>query len=136
MRKSFVSPQFIKYALIGLLGTGLDFSILYTLVEYGHLYYLVAALISIGIVLWISFTLNKFWTFRNKEPQYFRQLSKYILSHAIGQVINFTIMILLVELFGVWYIMAKVFATIVVIIWNFLVTKHWVFLPKKITNKS
>ena len=127
MIKHFVSKQFLKYVLIGFLGTGLDFLILYFLVEFLHLFYLLAAIISIIIVVWLSFTLNKFWTFKDYEKKYFLQLGKYIIAHSIGVGINLGILTLLVEIFGLWYILAKVFATAVALIWNFLVAKNWVF---------
>lgn len=133
MLKTLYSPQFVKYVTIGFLGTGLDFLLLYTLVEYAHLYYIFAAIISVSIVLWISFSLNKYWTFRNREQQYIRQLLKYLVSHAAGQILNFSILILLVEIFDLWYIFAKVCATAIVVTWNFLITKNWVFLTKKMS---
>ena len=127
MSNYFLSKQFLKYVIVGLLGTGLDFLILFLLVEYLHLFYLLAALISILIVFWISFSLNKYWTFRKKEGNYFRQMLKYLLAHSVGVGINLAILTILVEIFGFWYIFAKVIATTVVLAWNFLVTKKWVF---------
>ena len=127
MIKHFVSKQFLKYIIIGLLGTGLDFLFLYCLVEYLRLYYVLAAFISVAIVIWISFTFNKYWTFANHEKKYLSQFSKYILSHAFAYGLNLIILIILVEIFGLWYILAKVFATAVSAICNFLLTKKWVF---------
>ena len=127
MLRSFMSKNFFKYVIVGFIGTGLDFLILYLLVEFWHLFYLLAALISIGIVIWLSFTLNKFWTFKNLEKRYFLQLGKYILAHSVGIGINLAILTLLVEFFGLWYILAKVIATALALIWNFLVAKKWVF---------
>ena len=123
----FLSKQFLKYVIVGLLGTGLDFLILFLLVEHLHLFYLLAALISILIVFWISFSLNKYWTFSKKEGNYFRQMLKYLLAHSVGIGINLAILTILVEIFGFWYILAKVIATTAVLAWNFLVTKKWVF---------
>ena len=131
MIKHFVSKQFIKYVLIGFLGTGLDFLLLYSLVEYLHLYYVLAAFVSVAIVVGISFSLNKYWTFQNQEKKYLSQFSKYIFSHALAYGLNLIILIILVEIFGLWYILAKVFATAVSAICNFLLTKMWVFGAKK-----
>ena len=127
MIKHFVSKQFLKYIIIGFFGTGLDFLLLYYLVEYLHLYYILAAFISVAIVIWISFSLNKYWTFQNQEKKYLSQFSKYILAHAFVYGLNLIILIILVEIFGLWYILAKAFATIISAICNFLLTKKWVF---------
>ena len=135
MVKSLVSNlfswQFVKYIIVGFVGTGLDFSILYILVEYGHLYYLFGAVTSVAIVLWVSFTLNKYWTFQNFEKKYFQQFGKYLVSHAIALGVNLAILAFLVEIFHFWYLFAKVFATAAAAITNFLIVKKFIFFAKK-----
>ena len=130
MIKAFFSKQFLKYLVIGFVGTGLDFLFLYCLVEYFHIYYLFSALISIILVFFISFSLNKYWTFNNQEKNYFNQLFKYTLARLVGLGINLIVLTILVEIFGMWYILAKVFATAVALIWNFLIAKNWIFSKK------
>jgi len=119
--------QFIKYCLVGATGTGLDFLLLYLFVEYGRINYLLAAIISTIVAMVINFTLNKFWTFRKKDGNYFSQLLKYAAAHSIGALINLVVLTLLVEVFGVWYLMARVVGTVFAVSWNFLATKKWVF---------
>ena len=134
MLKTLISKQFLKYIIVGFIGTGLDFTILYIGVEFFHFFYFYAAIISIMIVVIISFSLNKYWTFRNYAKGYFIQLGKYIIAHGIGIGINIGILTLLVEVFDVWYILAKVFATAVSAIINFLLVKKLIFFDKKDTN--
>lgn len=122
-----LSKQFGKYVVIGLIGTFLDFSILYILVDYGHLFYLWGAIVSVMIVLWISFTLNKYWTFENKEKKYFQQFVKYLISHAIALGVSLLILTVLVEVFAFWYLFAKLFATAAAAITNFLLVKKYIF---------
>ncbi len=123
----FFSKQFLKYIVIGFLGTGLDFLLLYSLVEYFHLNYVLAAICSVAIVIGLSFTLNKYWTFANYEKKYFSQLGKYVFSHSFAYGLNLLILVILVEIFGLWYLLAKVFATAISAIVNFLLSKKWVF---------
>jgi len=126
----FFTRQFLKYVVVGLIGTFLDFSILYILVEYGHLYYLFGAVTSVAISLWASFSLNKYWTFENFEKKYFSQFGKYILSHLLSLAISLAILTFLVEIFHLWYIFAKFFATVAAAITNFLITKKFIFFAK------
>jgi putative flippase GtrA len=121
------SWKFVKYFIVGVLGVSLDFAILYTLVEYGHLHYLLGATIAVSIVLWISFTLNKFWTFRNLEKKYFHQFAKYIIAHAFAMAVNLILLTFFVEIVHLWYIHGKIFATTVSAIINFLLTRKYVF---------
>ena len=121
------SIQLIKYGLVGATATGTDFLILYFLVEYVHLYYLAAAVISIAIVFIASYSANKYWTFSNRENHYWRQMGQYLLAHLLGIGLSLTILHSLVEFGGLWFIFAKVFATAVAAITNFLLVKLWVF---------
>lgn len=129
MFKSIFSAQFIKYAVVGLLATGLDFLFLYSLVEFLHLFYLLAAFFSMTVIIWISFSLNKYWTFQNREKKYFHQFLKYAVSHVISLVIALAVLAILVQFFGLWYIYAKLFATIAAAITNFLIVKSFIFKP-------
>lgn len=127
MSKNFFSKQFWKYFVIGASTTGLDFLLLYVFVTYLHLFYLIAASISIIIVFFINFSLNKYWTFESRNKNYFNLSWKYALCHAVGWAIGLAVLTLLVEIFGIWYLTAKVFATGVAFIWNYFVAKNWVF---------
>lgn len=133
MSKIILFKQFFKYAVVGILATALDFSFLYVLVEYGYLYYLYSALISSAIIIWISFILNKYWTFQNKEKKYFHQFTKYVISHLIALAVALTVLAVLVEIFHFWYLFAKVFATIAAAIVNFLLVKKFIFFNKQDT---
>lgn len=111
------------------MGTALDFGILYALVEYVHIYYLVSATLSVCIVIWISFSLNKYWTFKDGRKKYFQQLLKYAVSHFIALAVALAVLATLVEVVGLWYIYAKFFATVVAAITNFLIVKSYIFKP-------
>ena len=134
MFKTFFTKQFIRYVVIGILGTGLDFLFIYTFTQYVHLFYLISAIISIALVFPISFSLNKYWTFNNRGKNNFSQAVKYILTSSIAWVINLSVLAILVQFFGMWYILAKVFATIAGVAWNFLATKKWVFTASSKKN--
>ena len=46
-------------------------------------------------------------------------------------------MYLMVNIIGLWYILAKALTSIIVLIWNFLANKFWTFnLSKKTVNRS
>lgn len=131
MFRSFFGVRFINYAIVGLAATILDFLALYVLVEKFHLHYLWGAFVSMPIILWLSFTLNKYWTFKNFEKKYLQQFSKYALSHAVALGVAMVILTTLVEFFHFWYLSAKVFATIGAAITNFLLVDKFIFEDKK-----
>lgn len=130
MLKKLINKQFAKYVSVGFVCTALDFALLYLLVEFGHLFYLLAAICSMAVVLWVSFSLNKFWTFQNFEKKYFQQFGKYLMSHLLALGIALTILTILVQFLGFWYLFAKVFATGGAAITNFLLIQKFIFTPK------
>lgn len=127
MIRKIVSAQFVKYVIVGGTGTGLDFCFLYILVEYLHLQYLIAAAISISIIFFGCFTANKYWTFEDKESGYFQQMFQYLLVHLVGLGLSLVILYSLVEYLGLWYIFAKVFATLAAFLWNFFIARYFIF---------
>lgn len=130
MIKKLLSNQFVKYIIVGSATTGLDFLLVYIFVEYFHIFYLLSASLSIAIIFFISFSLNKYWTFNNREAKYFIHSIKYALSNIVSWIINLSVLALFVEVFEVWYLLAKVFATAAAVIWNFFIYRNWVFKTK------
>ena len=76
----------------------------------------------------ISFTLQKFWTFRNYSRQkMFNQLFLYILNAVIGLSLNGLFMHLLVNGCHVWYIFSQIIVNLLIGFLNFLIYKFIIF---------
>lgn len=123
--------QFFRFCVTGITGAIIDFGFLYLLIEFANLNYLLSATISFVLALIDTYLLNKYWTFQNKENNHAKQFSKFLLTSLVGLLINLGIMYLMVDVLLIWYIFAKIIASIIVLFWNFLMNKHFTF---KITN--
>lgn len=55
--------QYIKFVIVSLVSLGLSASILYILVRRFGIYDLIANVLTIGVVVFWNFFMNKFWTF-------------------------------------------------------------------------
>jgi putative flippase GtrA len=122
--------QFIKFCVVGGMGTLLNLFILYTSVEFLGLWYILGAAIAFIIVVTFNFTLNKFWTFKDKKKKkkiVVGQYLKYIVIGGIGMGINILTLFILVEYVGIWYILAELLAIIVATLWNFEGSRYIVF---------
>lgn len=76
----------------------------------------------------VSFTLQKFWTFRNNyRSRIFRQLLLYMLTAFIGLNINGVAMHFLVNSLSVWYILAQIIVNLFLGVLNFLIYKFIIF---------
>lgn len=124
--------QFIKYLIVGGTVTAIDFILLYIFVEFFSIWYMLAAAFSFIIALTVSFFLNKLWTFKNIDKKISLQIVKFVIINLIGLGINLIVLYILVEFFFLWYLSAKVFATAVAVIWNFLGMRNWAFKDREI----
>ncbi|MFA5023644.1 MAG: GtrA family protein [Patescibacteria group bacterium] len=80
----------------------------------------------------VSFTLQKFWTFRNyDEKETVNQLFLYILNAFIGLNINGFLMHLLVVKFNIWYILSQIMVNLFLGFCNFLIYKFIIFRNTK-----
>jgi putative flippase GtrA len=83
----------------------------------------------------VSFTLQKFWTFRNYSQKRIPvQFVLYIGNAFIGLNINGFLMHVFVNKFGVWYLLAQIIVNVIIGFYNFFVYKFIVFRTKTDEN--
>jgi len=122
---------FIKYSLVGALGTLIDLGSLYILVEHFTIGVLLASTISFLLAVINNFILNKIWTFENKSKNYRKLFIKFLIVSLVGLALTLISMEILVYTFKIWYILAKAITSIIVLTWNFLANKFWTFRTRK-----
>ena len=145
---SFAS-QFSKYAAVGFLGAAIDFGVLNILsIALGVTAGLTVGWINIpGFLIAVinAYLWNKLWVFENGiQGGLFRDLPKFLAVTVSGLLINSGIIVLATTYIPsvggaaaeVWLNLAKVAATIAVIVWNFSGYKFVVFGPKPIAADS
>lgn len=120
--------QFFRYGFVSSGSLIVDFGLLVFLKEYVHLNYLVAASISFTAGLLLNFFLSMCWVFHS--PKLLNKSHQFLLFSAIGLVgLGFTdsIMWVLTSYLGLFYIVSKIIATVVVYFWNFGARKKYLF---------
>lgn len=134
--------QLVKFGLIGVLNTLLDFAVL-NLLSYLTKVYSGKELILLNIVAFVianlnSYFWNKFWTFNSKTKNVASEFGKFILVSVIGFAINSVILWFMTTIMSpmgnlsapLWENVAKLLATVVYMIWNFFGYKLIVFKKK------
>jgi len=122
----------VKFVFAGATATATHFFILFTLTDIFHLWYIISTTLGYIGGFFVSFTLQKFWTFRNWSPQWRRQMILHFLLSLTGLGVNTTMMYILVDHFGLWYIAAQLITVSFVGSGNFLVYRFVIF--KKESN--
>jgi len=118
---------FIKYAVVGFLGTALDLGSLYLFVDVLHLHLLFSTALSFTLAVINNFTLNKYWTFQNKSSNVRKQFIKFLIVSTIGLLMTEMCMAFFVYVLQLWYMASKLITSGLVLMWNFLANKYWTF---------
>ena len=122
-----LATQFLKFGVVGVIATGIDFGIMIFLTEvFG-----VDPVISSGISFCTSTVFNYLasmrFVFRHREDlSKRREFIIFVVLSLIGLGLNQLIMWGGTAVLGEdWYVLVKVAATGIVMLWNFFSRKHW-----------
>lgn len=131
--------QFTKFSLVGIMNTAIDFIILNLLIWITHIYRgdMVSIFNSISFSIGIinSYIWNKNWTFRNEDIHVKIQFIKFFSIAIVGLILNTTIVYYTITLIKpifhlsmiYWINIVKIFATMIVVFWNFIICKYMIF---------
>lgn len=115
--------QFFKFGVVGVIAFIVDYLSLYLLTEFLNVYYLISSIISFLLSIIVNYILSIKWVFDIKKKQSFKDVIIFTLLSAIGLLINLLVMYLSVEVFKIHYMIGKLMATFIVMIWNFVTRK-------------
>src|SRR3989344_4762697 len=97
----------IKFLVSGGTATAINLVVLYTLTEWVGIWYLFSAVIAFVVAFFVSFCLQKFWTFIDHRIDVLTaQAGLYALIQLWDLIANTTGLYLLVEHANVWYVAA------------------------------
>lgn len=115
--------EFIKFCIAGLVTFFIDYGLLYFLTEQIQLNYLLSSACSFTAAVIINYVICQLFVFKNSKNG-LRQLTLFIGASAAGLFFNQFCMWLLVEAFGIYYLIAKLFATAAVTLWNYFAKRY------------
>lgn len=126
--------RFLRFLAVGASSTIIDFALLTILKRFG-LSTLVANTISYSAGIVNGFVWNYLWTFADsRSKNFWQQFAQFALISLAGLLLsNFLILLLEIPLGRMLskpemgYLPAKVVATSVVVIWNFIANRVWTF---------
>lgn len=119
--------KFLKFAAVGLSGMIIDFGLTWFFKEIVKIPKYVANAIGFVAAATSNYFLNRFYTFESNNPEIAFEYFKFFSVSLIGLGINTLILWLLVSKFKQGFYLSKLFAIMVVIIWNFLVNLAFTF---------
>lgn len=127
--KKLVS-QFVKFGLVGVIAFVIDYGIMVALVELLQMNPVVASAISFTVSVVFNYYASMRYVFTHREDMSrTKEFIIFIILSVIGLGINTALMYVGVDLLVISYLLVKLFATAVVLVWNFVSRKIWLDAP-------
>lgn len=123
--------KFVKFGLVGFSGLFIDFGITYLTKEKLRIPKYIANAIGFTAAATSNYFFNRVWTFQSKNPEVMIEFTEFFLISMVGLGLNTFLLWLLVSKFKINFYLAKVFATILVTVWNFLANAFITFNPER-----
>ncbi len=121
--------QIMKFGVVGGSAFVIDYGIMIFLTEVFHINYLISSGVSFAVSVMFNYVMSVKWVFEVEESRDKKQeFVLFVVLSIIGLGINELIMWITVEKLGIFYMLSKIEATVVVMIYNFITRK--MFLEK------
>jgi putative flippase GtrA len=121
--------QFIKFAVVGLLNSAIQYSVFLLLFSLIGTQYLLASVIGYVAGMTNSYVLNRRWTFGSRNQQLLTELSRFVAVNLISLGANLGLLFLLVSTGVMVPQWAQVLAITGSTLVNFVLNKTWTFAP-------
>lgn len=118
--------QFLLFAGLGVIGTLGHYTTLIVLVQFWSVDPVFASSFGFVVGAIINYILNYHFNFQS-DKRHTEALTKFLIVAIIGAAINGFIMYIGIENTQINYLIVQIFATCVVLLWNFVLNKLWTF---------
>ena len=120
--------QIFKFGIVGVIAFLIDFGLFALLTQVFHVNYLIAQVISFSVSLAFNYWASIKWVFDAKK-QTVKEVILFIVLSVIGLGINEILLYIGVDKIHIHELIVKLFATGVVMVYNFVTRK--IFIEKK-----
>jgi putative flippase GtrA len=127
-RHVHLSKQIFKYIISGCTVAVVELILLYLFTQFFGIWYIYSAVLAFLFAFFISFSLQKFWTFRDKGiTDVHKQASIYLFVSVANLCVNVVALYLLVQVVGLWYMFAQVLIQGAIAFSSFILYKFVIF---------
>ena len=118
--------QLFRTAVIGVISLCVDLAFLYVLTEAG-MYYLFSAFFSFWFSLVVNYLLVRKFVFVTSKLSRRAELAGYLFVALTALVLTEILMYVFTERIGIFYMLSKFFAAVIVLLWTFSARKFWLY---------
>lgn len=121
--KSLQYLEMMRFIIVGAITFVVDYGLLYISTEYIGLYYMYSAAIAFIAAVIFNYWLCVIYVFKNVQRQTSKQAILFVGSSVVGLGLNQICMWFFVEIFGIYYMLAKIISIIIVMAWNYIMKR-------------
>ena len=119
--------RFLRFCVVGASGTAIDFGLTWLCKEKFHIPKFISNAIGFVVAATSNYILNRIWTWGSQNEQVGVEYAKFFVVSLIGLGLNTAILYVMHEKFKFNFYLSKVFATGVVMLWNFFANNYYTF---------
>ena len=113
--------QLFRYIFVGGTAFVVDFFFLYFFSDICGIYYLISGVLSFIISVLVNYIMSTKWVFNQDNiNNRVLEFNLFLLISTIGLVFTEILLWLFTDIFGIYYLVSKVIAAIIVLFWNFI----------------
>ena len=121
------ATQFVRFAIVGILNTGIHYSVFLVLLRIATMHYLLASVAGYCTGLMNSYVLNRVWTFESHGSLKRREFAKFVSVNIVALAVNTATLKWFVFCMKLAPEIGQVFAIVFSLTVNFLGNKLWTF---------
>lgn len=118
--------QIIGFFIAGAMATAVQYLVLWWCVEASWLPAPLASGLGYALGAMVHYCLSYFCVFKS-HTAHKQSIKRFVVMVAIGWTLTVSLMLLLNKKFDWYYWLAQLLTTLLVLTWNFLVSRWWVF---------
>ena len=124
LKMNDLKKQIIRFVLVGGTAFVIDYICLYIFTEYFHIHYLISAVLAFTISTIFNYIASILWVFNvDANKSKIQTLITFLIFSVMGLLLNEFIMWFGVEKLAWYYMLVKLFATAIVMVFNFITRK-------------
>jgi len=128
--KVFLTREFIRYVVVGLISVAIEMTLLIMFVEQMEMPYLQSNVLAFLITTIINYILSRLWVFEKTGRRKRVEFVLFALSVGVSLLISQTLMYVGVEQLAIDYKIAKLISIVFIVAWNFFTRKNFVFTKR------
>ena len=121
--KSLQYLEMMRFIIVGAITFVVYYGLLYVCTEYIGLYYMYSTAIAFIAAVIFNYWLCVIYVFKNVQRQTSKQAILFVGSSVVGLGLNQICMWFFVEIFGIYYMLAKIISIIIVMAWNYIMKR-------------